>query len=94
MTHRQYVFLLLLWYASSDDLVVSKVEQKRFFSKVILELMEKLIFFMPVPVLRDRSSDDEVDHVRVPEGVTRDGEEILVWNCISDILFSRDVETR
>ena len=56
--------------------------------------MEELIFLMPVPVLRDRSSDDEVDDVRVVGGVTRDGEEMLVWKCITDVLSSRDVETR
>ena len=56
--------------------------------------MEELIFFMPVPVLRDQSSDEEVDDVRVPGGVTRDGEEMLVWKCITDVLSSRDVETR
>ena len=70
------------------------MEQKRFFPKVIFELMEELIFLMPVPVLRDRSSDDEVDDVRVPGGVTRDGKEMLVWKCITDVLSSRDVETR
>ena len=78
MTHRQYVSLLLLRYASSDNVVVSSVEQKQFSSKVILELMEELIFLMSIPVLRDRSSDDEVDDVRVPGGVTRDDEEMLV----------------
>ena len=56
--------------------------------------MEELIFLMPVLVLWDRSSDDEVDYVRVPEGATRDGEEMLVLKFISDVLFSRDVETR
>ena len=56
--------------------------------------MEELIFFMPVPVLRDRSNDDEVDDVRVPGGVTRDGKEMLVWKCLSNVLSSRDVETR
>ena len=54
------------------------MEHKRFFPKVVLELMEELIFLMPVPVLRDRSSDDEVDDVHVPGGVTQDGEEMLV----------------
>ena len=49
---------------------------------------------MPVPVLRDRSSDDEVDDVRVQGGVTRDGEEMFIWKCITDVLSSRDVETR
>ena len=56
--------------------------------------MEELIFLMSVPVLRDRSSDDEVDDVRVPGGVTRDGKEMLISKCISDVLSSRDVETR
>ena len=50
----------------------------RFFSEIILELVEELIFFMPVPVVWDRSSDDKVDDVRVPEGVTRDGQEMVV----------------
>ena len=56
--------------------------------------MEEYIFLILVPMLRDRSSEDEVDDVRVPGGVTRDGEEMLVWKCISDVLSSRDVETQ
>ena len=56
--------------------------------------MEELIFLMPVPVLRDLSSDDEVDDVRVPGGTTLDGEEMLVCKCITDVLSSWDVETR
>ena len=56
--------------------------------------MEELIFLMPVPVLRDRSSHDEVDDVRILGGVNRDGEEMLIWKCVSDVLSSRDVETR
>ena len=54
------------------------MEQKRFFLEIILKLMEELNFLMPVPMLRDRSSDDEVDDVRVPGGVTYDGKEMLV----------------
>ena len=42
--------------------------------------MEELIFFISIPVLRDRSSDDEVDDVCVPGGVTRDGKEIVDGN--------------
>ena len=70
------------------------MEQKRFFPEIVLKFMEELIFLMPVPVLQDPSSDDEVDDVRVSGGVTRDGEEVLVWKYISDVLSSRDVETR
>ena len=70
------------------------MEQKRFFPEIVLELFEELIFLMSVPVLRDRSSDDKVDDVHVRGGVSRDGEEMLVWKCISDILSFRDVETR
>ena len=55
--------------------------------------MEELIFFVSIPVLRDRFSDDEVDDVCVPGGVTRDGEEMLVWKCVTDVFSSRDVET-
>ena len=69
------------------------MEQKWFLPKIVLELVEELIFFMPVPMLQDRSSDDEVDDVRVLGGVSRDSEEMLVWKCISDVLSSRDVET-
>ena len=47
------------------------MEKKWFFPKVVLELMEELIFLMSVPVLGDRSSDDEVDDVRVPGGVDK-----------------------
>ena len=56
--------------------------------------MEELIFLVSVPVLRDQSSDDELDDVPVPGGVTRDGEEMLVWKCIFDVVSSRDVEMR
>ena len=70
------------------------MEQRRFFPEIILELVEELIFLVSVPVLRDRSSDDEVDDVCVLGDVTRDGEEMLVWKCLSDVLSSRDVETR
>ena len=70
------------------------MEQKWFFPEIVLKLMEELIFLVPVLMLWDRSSDDEVDNVRVPRGVTRDGDEMLVWKCISDVLSSRDVETR
>ena len=70
------------------------MEKKWFFPKVVLELIEELIFLMPVPVLEDQSSDDEVDDMCVPGGVTRDGEEMLVWKCITDVLSSRDVEMR
>ena len=62
------------------------MEQKRFFPKIILELVEELIFLMPVPMLQDQSSNDEVDDVRLPGGVTRDGEEMLVWKYLSDVL--------
>ena len=53
----------------------------------------ELIFLVSVPVLGDGSSDNEVDDVCVPGGVTQDGEEMLVWKRISDVLPSRDVET-
>ena len=56
--------------------------------------MEELIFLVPVPMLWDRSGDDEVDDVRIPGGVSRDGEEMLVWKCISDVFSSWDVEMR
>ena len=70
------------------------MEQKRFFPEIVLKLMEELIFLVSVPVLWDRSSDDEVDDVCLLGGVTRDDKEMLVWKCISDVLSSRDVETR
>ena len=41
------------------------MEQKWFFLEIVLKLMEELIFLVSVPVLRDRSSDNEVDNVRV-----------------------------
>ena len=61
------------------------MEKKWFFPKVVLELMKELIFLMLIPVLRDRSSDDEVDDVCVPGGVTGDGEEMLVLKCVTDV---------
>ena len=54
------------------------MEHKRFLPKIVLELVEELIFFVPVPMLGDRSGDDKVDDVRVPGGVSRVGEEMLV----------------
>ena len=58
--------------------------------------MKELTFLMSIPVLRDRSSDDEVNdlNVCVLGGVTRDGKEMLVWECVTDVSSSRDVETR
>ena len=55
--------------------------------------MEELIFFMPIPVLWDRSSDDEVDDACVLGGMTRDGKEMLVGEGVTDVSSSRDVET-
>ena len=49
---------------------------------------------MPIPVLRDRSSDDEVDNVCALGGVTRDGKDMLVGECVTDVSSSQDVETR
>ena len=69
------------------------MEQKQFFPEIVLKLMEELIFLLPVLMLQDRSSDDEVNNVRVPRGVTRDGEEMHLWKCIYDVLSSGDVET-
>ena len=63
------------------------MEQKWFLPKIVLELVEELIFLVPFPMLWDRSCDDEVDDVHVPEGVTRDGEEI-------DGSFSRFVKSQ
>ena len=56
--------------------------------------MEELIFFMPIPVLWDRSSYDEVDNVCILGGVTRDGKEMLVGECVTNVSSSQDVETR
>ena len=56
--------------------------------------MEELIFLMPIPVLWDRSSEDEVDDVCVLGSVARDGKEMLVGECVIDVSSSRDVETR
>ena len=55
--------------------------------------MEEFIFLMLIPVLRDQSSDDEVDDVCIPGGVTRDGKEMLVWKCVTNFSSSQDVET-
>ena len=65
-----------------------------FFPKVVLELIEEHIFLMLIPMLRDRSSDDEVDNVCVLGGMTRDGKEMLVLKCVTDVSSSRDVEMR
>ena len=70
------------------------MKYKWFFPKIVLELMEELIFLMPILVLWDQSSDDEVDDVCVPWSVARDGKEMLVGECVTDVSSSRDVETR
>ena len=56
--------------------------------------MEELISLMTIPVLRDQSNDDEVDDVCIQGGVTRDGKEMLVEECVTDVSSSWDVETR
>ena len=56
--------------------------------------MEELIFFISILVLRDQSSDDEVDDVCVPGGMTRDDKEMFIGECVTDVSSSRDVETR
>ena len=56
--------------------------------------MEELIFLMLILVLRDRSSDDEVDDVCVPRSMDRDGKEMLFRECVTDVSSSRDVEKR
>ena len=57
-----------------------------FFPKVVL------IFFMTIPVLRDRSSHDEVHDVCIPGSVARDGKEMLVREYVTDVSFSRYVK--
>ena len=56
--------------------------------------MEDLILLVPIPVLRDLSSDDEVHDVCIPGSVARDGEEMLVGEYVTDVSSFRDVETR
>ena len=56
--------------------------------------MEELIFLMSIPMLRDRSSHNEVDDVCIPGGVAQDGKGMLVRECVTDVSSSRNVETR
>ena len=56
--------------------------------------MEELSFLMTIPVLRDQSSHDEVDDVCIPGGVARDGNEMLIEECVTDVSSSRDVDMR
>ena len=56
--------------------------------------MEELIFFMMILMPWDRSSHDEVHDVCVPGRVARDGKEMLVRECVTDISLSGNVETR
>ena len=56
--------------------------------------MEELIFLMKILVLRDRSSHDEVDDVCIPGGMARDGKEMLVGECITDVSSSWNLEMR
>ena len=70
------------------------MEWEWFFPKIVLELMEKLIFFMTIPVVGDQSNHNEVHDVCIPGGVTRDGKEMLVGEFVTDLSSSRDVETR
>ena len=56
--------------------------------------MEELIFLMTILVLQDRSSHDEVDNVCILGSVARDGKEMLVGECVTDVSSSRNVATR
>ena len=56
--------------------------------------MEEIIFLMLILVVGDRYNDDEVDDVCVPGGATRDGKEMLVGECVTNVPSSRDVETQ
>ena len=69
------------------------MEYKRLFPKVVLELMEELIFLMPILMLRDQSSHDEVDDVRKPGSVVRDGKEMLIEECVTNVSHTCNVET-
>ena len=40
---------------------------------------------MSIPMLRDRSSQDEVDVVRKPGRMARDDKEMLVVECVTDV---------
>ena len=53
------------------DLVVSYMEEKGFFPKIILEFIEELSFSMSILMFRDRSSHKKINDVREPRSVTR-----------------------
>ena len=56
--------------------------------------MEERISLMMIPILRDRSSEDEVDDVCIQGGMARDGKEMLVRECVTDFSSYWNVETR
>ena len=58
--------MIAIYLESSYDLVVSCIEWKGFFPKIIFEFMEEFIFSMPIPMLWDRSSHKKIDNVREP----------------------------
>ena len=52
-----------------NELVVSEMEWKWFFPEVVFEIMEQLISLTMIPMLRDRSSYDEVEDVGKPRSM-------------------------
>ena len=54
------------------------MEQKWFFPKVVLEIMQEFISLMVISMLEDRSNHDEVDDVAKPRSVGRNGKEMLI----------------
>ena len=56
--------------------------------------MEELIFLIPILMLRDRSSHDEVDDVHKIGSVARNGMEMLIGECVTNISPTCNVEMR
>ena len=69
------------------------MEYEGFFLKVVLEIVEELISLMKIPMLRDQSYHDEVDDVCIPRGMARDGKEMLIRECVTNV-SSSTMETR
>ena len=56
--------------------------------------MEEFIFLVLMPMLWDRSIHDEVDDVDKPGSVAQDGKKMLVGECITDVSYTWNLETR
>ena len=52
------------------------------------------MFLMWIQMLRDQSNHDEVDDEQKPGNVAWYDKEMLVGECVTDVLYTWNVETR